>query len=102
MNRAWATGRCWKLGLAAAATTLLAARANAQLVEFVWDSTKTGAQQWQNAANWTPSGFPNDPLHTANLSRPLGANLNVNIGAGVTIAGATLGATSAARATEIS
>lgn len=91
--------------LVAAAALAGASRATAQVMvlsEFTWDTTKTGSQQWQQAANWSPAGFPNDPLHTANLSRPLGANLNVDIGAGVKIAGVTLGATAAPRTTEIS
>jgi autotransporter-associated beta strand protein len=73
-----------------------------ELTEHVWDSTKTGAQSWQVPANWTPAVVPNDPLHTANLSGPLGANLNVNLASGVTIAGIKLGATAAARTTELS
>lgn len=89
--------------LAATAVLAGAQAASAQLLsEFVWDTTKTGAQTWQQAANWTPATVPNDPLHLANLSRPLAANLNANIGAGVTVAGVTLGATAAPRTTEIS
>ncbi len=90
------------------ATTLVAALpapAKAQVVTltpYTWDFTKTGAQTWQNAANWTPAGFPNANNHSANLSGPLGANLNVSVGTGVTVAGVTLGATTAARTTEIS
>jgi autotransporter-associated beta strand protein len=87
-----------------AATILLCwtAPAGAQLTEFVWDNTKTGAQAWQQSGNWTPSGFPNDPLHAANLSVPLGADLNVSIGSGVTVAGVTLGGAAGAQTTEIS
>jgi len=90
------------LALAAGLATLAGAGlAPAQLTEYVWDTTKTGAQTWQ-AANWAPAIFPNDPLHLANLARPLGANLSVNIGSGVTVAGVALGATATPRTTEIS
>jgi autotransporter-associated beta strand protein len=79
------------------------AKAQVALTEFVWDNSKTGNQQWQQSGNWAPSGFPNGPLQTANLSRPLSANLNVNVGAtDVTVAGLTLGGTSGPRTTEIS
>src|SRR5262245_49633614 len=90
------------IGLTCLATLASASRASAQLTEYVWDTTKTGSQQWQNAANWAPAGFPNGPLQSGNLSRPLGANLNVDIGSGVTTAGVVMGATAAPRTTEIS
>lgn len=72
------------------------------LTEFQWDSSKTGAQTWQLNGNWTTPNFPNDPLHTATISRPLAANLNLNTGAGVTVAGMTIGGTSAGVTTQIS
>ena len=76
--------------------------AAAQLTEYVWDSTKTGNQTWQQSGNWAPAGFPNGPLHSADLARPLGANLNVDIGGGVTIAGLQIGGTAGPVVTEIS
>ena len=80
----------------------------AQYTEFQWVGG-TGSQNWQDAANWDLSGFPNetDPndmdFPTANLSVGLGANLNVTVGTTpVTIAGLTLGGTASAVTTEIS
>jgi len=94
--------KAFSLLFAAAVLAAHVPAARAQLTEYVWDSSKTGNQVWQQPANWTPAGFPDDPLHSANLSRPLGANLNVSVGAGVTVAGVTLGGTSTAVTTEIS
>jgi autotransporter-associated beta strand protein len=73
-----------------------------ELTEFQWDASKTGAQTWQQSGNWTTANFPNGPLHTATLSRPLAANLNVNTGAGVSVAGLTIGGSSAAVTSQIS
>ena len=89
----------------AAAAALMAAPSTAfaqALTEFQWDASKTGAQTWQLNGNWTTPNFPNGPLHTATLSRPLGANLNVNTGAGVTVAGLTIGGTASGVTTQIS
>ena len=72
------------------------------LTDFQWDASKTGAQTWQLNGNWTTPNFPNDPLHTATISRPLAANLNLNTGAGVTVAGLTIGGTSTGVTTQIS
>ncbi|HEX6961679.1 MAG TPA: hypothetical protein VF175_07425, partial [Lacipirellula sp.] len=76
--------------------------AAAQLTEYVWDSSKTGSQLWQQSANWSPTGFPNGPLHTANLSRPLAAGLDANIGAGVIVAGLKMGGTAGPVTTTVS
>lgn len=91
-----------KLAAAAALMTVPASGAAQTLTEFQWDSSKTGAQTWQVNGNWTTPNFPNDPLHTATISRPLAANLNLNTGAGVTVAGMTIGGTSAGVTTQIS
>jgi autotransporter-associated beta strand protein len=83
---------------AIAATTPAEAQ---QLTEFDWDSSKTGPQLWQQSSNWIPAGIPNGPLHVGDLSRPLAANLNVNIGTGVTVAGVRIGGTAGPVTTEI-
>lgn len=73
-----------KLAAAAALMTVPSTAPAQSLTEFQWDASKTGAQTWQLNGNWTTPNFPNDPLHTATISRPLAANLNLNTGAGVT------------------
>ncbi|QDU90404.1 Autotransporter-associated beta strand repeat protein [Pirellulimonas nuda] len=88
----------------------------AQLVtEWNWDSTKTGNQDWQVAANWPNQlGFPNDPGRVdpddtvitpvvgANLSVALAGNLTVNVGAtDVTVASLRLGGTAGAVTTTV-
>ena len=100
MNRA--TALSMFLASAAMLTGASSALAQSTLTGFAWDSAKTGNQLWQQSGNWTTPGFPNSPLHTADLSRPLAANLNVNAGDGVTVAGVQLGGTAGARTTEIS
>ena len=97
--------RARQLAKMAAVVALTAAPSTAfaqTLTDFQWDASKTGAQTWQLNGNWTTPNFPNDPLHTATLSRPLAANLNVSTGAGVTVAGLTIGGTSAGVTTQIS
>lgn len=91
-----------KLAAAAAIMAIPATGAAQTLTEFQWDASKTGAQNWQVNGNWTTPNFPNDPLHTATISRPLGANLNLNTGAGVTVAGMTIGGTTTGVTTQIS
>ncbi len=98
MRRGYAV---WIL-LASAGMLASASPAMAQLSEFVWDSSKTGNQLWQQSGNWAPAGFPNGALQTANLSRPLAAGLNVDIGSGVTVAGIKMGGTAGPVATTIS
>jgi fibronectin-binding autotransporter adhesin len=89
----------------AAAAALLAAPSTAfsqTLTDFQWDVSKTGAQTWQQSGNWTTTGFPNGPLQTATLAGALGANLNVNTGGGVTVAGLSIGGTTAGVTTQVS
>ena len=91
-----------KLAAAAALMTVPTTASAQALTEFQWDASKTGAQNWQANGNWTTPNFPNDPLHTATISRPLAANLNLSTGAGVTVAGMTIGGTSAGVTTQVS
>jgi len=80
-----------------------------------WDSSKTGVQNWQDAANWTEAGFPDNPGYVdpsvteisnstaANVSVGLGGDLNLNVGAtDVTVAALRLGGTASPVATTIS
>jgi fibronectin-binding autotransporter adhesin len=98
MNRA---RRFSKLAAAAALLAVPSSASAQALTEFQWDAAKTGAQTWQQNGNWTTPNFPNGPLHTATLSRPLGANLNLNTGA-VTVAGLTIGGTTTGVTTQLS
>ena len=97
--------RARRLAMLAATAALAAAPSSGgaqTLTDFQWDASKTGAQVWQQNGNWTTPNFPNDPLHTATISRPLAANLNLSTGAGVTVAGLSMGGTSAGVTTQIS
>lgn len=96
--------RAKRISNLAAAAALLAAptTATAQLTDFAWKSDKTGAQTWQLDGNWATPAFPNGPLHSASLSQPLGANVNISTGAGVTVAGLTIGGSSIPVTTQIS
>lgn len=89
---------------AAAAAAAIPATAFAQspLTEFAWNPAKTGAQTWQLNGNWQSANFPNDPLHTANFAQAFAANVNVNTGGGVTVAGLNIGGSTAAVTTQIS
>jgi trimeric autotransporter adhesin len=74
--------------------------AQAQLTEFGWNGS-SGSQDWQQNGNWDTSGFPNDPLHYANLSVDLESNLALSLGGNVTVAGLNIGGSSSAVTTEI-
>lgn len=80
-----------------------------------WNSSRTGSQNWQDPANWTEAGFPDNPGYVdpneadisnstaANVSVGLGADLNLNVGAtDVTVAALRLGGTAGPVATTIS
>ena len=72
------------------------------LVEYTWNGG-TGTQQWQTAGNWSPATVPNDNWSTANVSGALGADLTVDVGTtgnDITVAGITMGDTSAASTTN--
>lgn len=81
-----------------------------------WNSSLTGSQDWQNAANWpNRAGFPNNPGYVdpseavisnstaADVMVPLGSDLNLNVGAtDVTVAALRLGGTAGAVTTDVS
>ena len=72
-----------------------------QLVEIDWGGS-TGAQSWDTAGNWVGGTVPNTDLSVANLSVPLGADLDVSLSGNVTLATLALGGTSGAVATTVS
>lgn len=83
------------------ASLVYASIGQAQITEYGWGGT-TGAQNWQQNGNWNRSGFPNDPLHLANLSVGLASDLTLSIGAtDVTIAGMNIGSSTTAVTTDI-
>lgn len=104
--------------LAAAATIcIVTPAAKAQLDDKIWVGG-TGNQVWQLDANWQlnamPTTFPNDPGRVdpdpATITNVIGANLGVNLAAGlnldvgatdVTVAALTLGSTGSPVATNI-
>lgn len=82
--------------------TLLVPTTQAQITEFNWNGP-VGAQDWNTASNWLPSGVPNDTQHVANLSVGLAGDLNVNFGGSdVILAGLGMGGTAGPVTTEVS
>ncbi|MEQ8847345.1 MAG: autotransporter-associated beta strand repeat-containing protein [Botrimarina sp.] len=103
------------LGLTTAAIAFCAGQASGQLTESDWNASLTGVQSWQIDENWSTPEFPNDPgredmsqvlispVVGANLSVPLGGDLDIDVGAtDVTVASLRLGGTLGPVATTVS
>ncbi len=104
--------------LVTAATTLVCltnGETLAQIDYTNWNPALTGSQEWQIDGNWSPATFPNDPgrvdtvpevienVTGANVSVPLGADLNLSVGTSdVTVAALKLGGTAGPVTTTIS
>jgi fibronectin-binding autotransporter adhesin len=90
------------LGAAAAAVVAGLVPSSARATAFVWDSTKVGAQNWQDNANWGGAGFPNAGTDTADFRVGLASNLAVDVGApSVTVGSLFIGGTGPAVTTDI-
>jgi fibronectin-binding autotransporter adhesin len=90
------------LGAAAAAVVAGLVPSTARATAFVWDSTKVGAQNWQDAANWGGVAFPNAGADTADFRVGLGSNLTVDVGTpSVAVGGLFIGGTGPAVTTDI-
>ncbi len=95
------TKKFWLPAVAFALSTV--SSASAQVTPYLWNSSLTGAREWQLDGNWTTAGFPNSAVQTASSLGALGGALNLNVGAtDVTVAGLELGGTASPVATTVS
>ena len=89
------------VSMVAGATAVSLFTSAARAVDYTWNPTAAGVYDWNNAANWTPAGFPNAAGDSGNLSVGLTGNLDVHLGANFTLGHLTLGGTGAAVTTDV-
>lgn len=58
---------------------------------FTWQPTAGGTYDWQNTANWSPTGFPSGAGHTATLSNNITGSQTINLNADRTVGTLNLG-----------
>jgi fibronectin-binding autotransporter adhesin len=61
---------------------------------YTWTPTAAGAFDWNSAANWTPSGFPNAAGDVANIASALAGDETINIKVPITVGAINIGASS--------
>jgi autotransporter-associated beta strand protein len=78
--------------VAAAAVAAIGSVAVAQ-TEYNWNTWSAGTHNWNTAANWVPSGFPQNANDTGNIMGPAAGNILINVSNNVSLGRLTLGAT---------
>jgi fibronectin-binding autotransporter adhesin len=68
---------------------------------YTWTPTAAGAFDWNTAANWTPSGFPNAAGDVANITSALAGDETINLKVPITVGAINIGASSGTHAFTI-